>query len=84
MRIRFMKDYGMYHPGMVTDQIPGGVADLLIRRRIAEVVAVPEPVELQQPEVQAAAAVATEPESAAAPVEPSDDAKPMKHRPRSR
>lgn len=35
MQIRFLKQYGMYHPGMATDLIPGGVADLLIRRNIA-------------------------------------------------
>lgn len=36
MTLRFLKTWGIYHKGSVTDQVGGGVADELIRRGFAE------------------------------------------------
>lgn len=79
MRIRFLKDHGMYHPGMVTDQIQGGVADILIRRRIAE----PVPLKVQVIEEPVVEVVEVPvPAEGTDPVETNDEPKAAKPRTR--
>ena len=63
MRLRFKKHYGIYQIGSETEAIADGVADVLIRRGIAEVVeAITEPLAVEvAPRVPAVVPVADGP-----------------------
>jgi hypothetical protein len=41
--IEFLRPHGVYRPGQTTDQIEGGVADVLFRRGIARPAGQPAP-----------------------------------------
>lgn len=61
MRIEFVKQWGIYSPGHVTDALAGGVADLLVLRRIARLapalsVPIPETIQADLATVLGAAA----------------------------